>query len=273
MNKFKKSFFEKTTKLAVVFFVVFFITIIWNPYSIFSGFRNVLFTITYPIQETLSISANKIFYFTETISHIGSLKKENEDLIIKNTYLTAENAKLKDALRENEILRKEIGLLPKKKFNTTTAYIIGKNLYGNNGWLLINKGSIDGIKKDMPIIVSGNVLVGKVSEVFLHNSKVKVVSNSDISISATTAETGAMGIVGSKYGLGTVLDMVAQTDYLKKGDSVITSEISQNIPQGLLIGKIQEIYPSNDRLFKMATLSMPIDLQKLRVVFVIISKK
>ncbi|MFA5615006.1 MAG: rod shape-determining protein MreC, partial [Methanoculleus sp.] len=86
-------------------------------------------------------------------------------------------------------------------------------------------------------------------------------------------ETGSIGVVSGKYGLGMILDMVLQTDYLKIGDDVITSEISQNIPRGLLIGKIKEVYPSGGYLFQQAVISSPVDFSKMRFVFVIRNEK
>ncbi|HFC76635.1 MAG TPA: rod shape-determining protein MreC [Candidatus Moranbacteria bacterium] len=265
---FKKNFFEKKIKSIIILGIILFI-IIWNPNSIFDGVRNVFFTATYPIQKILSISADKIYYFTETVSSIGTIRNENNRLLSENLYLKSENTKLRDISKENETLRKELKLLPRKKFNLITANVVGRDLYKSDGWMLIDKGERDGLKKEMPVIIENGILVGKISEVFPYNAKIIAITNVNSNINATTVETGAMGIIKSKYGLGVTLDMVLQTDYLKVGDDVITSEISQNIPRGLLIGKIQEVHPSADQLFQTAVLSIPIDFSKLRFVSVI----
>jgi len=75
--------------------------------------------------------------------------------------------------------------------------------------------------------------------------------------------------VGGVYGLGIVMDMVAQVDALNEGDMVITSGLGGNIPKGLLIGKIQEINISSDKLFQQAIVMPRVRYQSLDTVFVI----
>lgn len=258
------------TVIIIAFFIL---LIIINPYNTFNKVRGVFFGITYPLQKGFAVSANKIYSFGEAISSIGKFKEENEYLIKENIRLRAEITELKDIRRENEELRNQLNLLPREKFDLLAATVIGRDLYKGNTWMIIDKGSKDGIEKDMPIIVSDGVLIGKIEEVFYAESRVVPITSPNSNVNAVTNETGAIGVVNGKYGLGIVLDMVLQTDYLKLGDDVITSEISQSIPRGLLIGKIEEIYPAEDYLFQRATLSSPVDLFKLRHVFIIKNEK
>jgi len=264
----KKFISKNFFKIAVIFIGIILI-VIWNPRSFFDKAEGVFLSATYPLQKIFANSADKISSFSETISSIGKLKKENEALLYENLRLKAENSRLKDVSTENDILRRELNLLPKNKFDLVSAHIVGRDFYENSDWALIDKGSKDGIKKGLSVIVGGGVLVGRIEKVFAHNSKIIAITNPDSNINAETVETGAIGIVKSEYGMGAVLDMVLQTDYLKVGDAVITSEISQNIPRGLLVGKIEEVHSSDDKLFQKAVLSLPIDFSKLRFVFVI----
>lgn len=258
------------TVIIIAFFVF---LIIINPYNFFNKVRGVFFGATYPLQKAFSISANKMHSFGDAVSSIGRFKKENEFLIKENLRLKSENIELKDIAKENDELRSQLGLLPREKFDLLASSVIGRDLYKGNNWMIIDKGSKDGVVKNMPVIVSDGVLVGKIEEVFYAQSRVVPITSPTSNINAVTSETGAIGAVSGKYGLGIVLDMVLQTDYLKLGDSVITSEISQNIPRGLLIGSIEEIYPAEGHLFQRATLSSPVDLFKLRHVFVIKNEK
>ncbi|MFA6790134.1 MAG: rod shape-determining protein MreC, partial [Parcubacteria group bacterium] len=158
-------------------------------------------------------------------------------------------------------------------FDMISSNIIGRDLHKESNYFVIDKGSKDGIKEGMPAIVNEGILIGKIEEVFYTHSKVLLVTSPNSNINAVTLETGSIGVVSGKYGLGMILDMVLQTDYLKIGDDVITSEISQNIPRGLLIGKIKEVYPSGGYLFQQAVISSPVDFSKMRFVFVIRNEK
>jgi len=254
------------TVLIVAFFVF---LIIINPYNFFNKVRGVFFGATYPLQKVFSISANKIHSFSEAVASIGKFKEENEYLIKENLRLRSENIELKDIAKENDDLRSQLNLLPREDFDLVSSSVIGRDLHKGNNWMIIDKGSKDGIEKDMPVIVSDGVLVGKIKEVFYTESRIVPITSPNSNVNAVTSETGAIGVVSGKYGLGIILDMVLQTDYLKVGDNVITSEISQDIPRGLLIGTIEEIYPAEGHLFQRATLSSSVDFFKLRLVFVI----
>jgi rod shape-determining protein MreC len=245
------------------------ILIVWNPQNIFGGAKGFFFMVTSPVEKSFSSLANKVSFAGETFTSIGKIKKENEFLIEENLTLKTERVNLKDANNENEILRNQLNILPREKFDLESASIIGRNIYNNTDWVMINKGSRDGIEKGMSVIVSDGVLVGKVDEVFNSTSKVIFITNSSININVETLETGAAGTVRGNYGLGLVMDLVLQTDHLNVGDDVITSDISQNITRGLLVGKIKEVYPANNDLFQKAILVSPVDFFKLRFVFVI----
>ena len=259
---------KKIFKVIVVC-VIAFLLMWWNPYNFFSGMRGFFIGITLPVQKTFAISANKINSFGEALSSIGKIKKENKYLIEENLRLKAEGVKLADVIKENDDLRHQLNILPRDKFNLESAHIIGRDNYDDNSWVLIDKGERNGLAKGMSVIVSEGVLVGKIQEVFQSTAKVVFITDKLMNVNVETVETGAIGVVKGTYGLGLTMDLVLQTDSLKVGDRVITSDISQNIPRGLLVGVIKEIDPTKNDLFQKAIISPPVDFSKLRFVSVI----
>lgn len=243
--------------------------IVINPYGFFSGVRNFFMITTLPIQKVCSTTANKANSFSEAITLIGKIKQENKELLGENLRLQAENAKLSGVVGENDDLRHQLGILPREKFELEAANVIGRDIYNDNDWILIDKGEKDGLKKGMPVIVSDGILVGKVEEVFNSSARVIFISNPLVNTNVETLDTRAVGSVKGNYGLGLVMDLVLQTDSLKVGDKVVTSDISQNIPRGLLVGEIKEITNARNELFQKAIISSPVDFLKLRFVFVI----
>jgi len=259
---------KKIFKVIIVSTIVLFL-IALNPHNFFDGTRKFFMMVTLPIQKMFAVSANKINSFGEATISIGKIRRENKYLLEDNLRLRSENAKLLGTIKENEDLRNQLGILPREKFEIESANVIGRDIYNNNDWILIDKGEKNGLKKGMPVIVSEGVLIGRVEEVFVSSAKVVFISNPLMNINVETLETGAVGSVKGNYGLGLVIDLVLQTDNLKVGDKVITSDISQNIPQGLLVGEIKEVSPVKNDLFQKAIISSPVDFLKLRFVFII----
>lgn len=207
--------------------------------------------------------------FFSFLGSISDLKEENEELIKKNHELESSVASLKGARRENEELRKQLELAPREKFNLEATQIIGKNSQGESSWIIIDKGRNAGIAKDMPVIVSQGILVGKVVEVYPTSARVDLLFSSSLAVNAQDVDTGAQGIVSGKYGLGIVLEMVEQNDAINEGDTIVTSGLGGSIPKGLLIGRISHIEVSGDKLFQNAVLIPQVRYSDLDLVFVV----
>lgn len=229
----------------------------------------VFLVITAPARSAAHSFALTIREVGGFLGSIGSLKKENENLRIRNSDLEAENAHLSDLERENAILREQLELLPRDKYALVAATVLSMDEAGRGTWIEIDKGEKDGIKGGMAVIVSRSILVGKVESVYPSRSRVILLSNPKSAVNVASAQTGAKGVLRGEYGLGMVMDMVLQTDVLNKGDSIVTSGIGSEIPRGLLIGGVQQVAPSDDHLFQRAAISSPVRFSALEHVFVV----
>lgn len=249
--------------------IICFLLIFFNPKGFFNPVRMVFFEIAYPFQKTFYVLGQNIEETFSFFSSIGSMRTENERLIRENNSLISEVASLQEMRKENEILREQLKLIPRDKFELVSSSVIAQNPQNTGSWLVIDKGSSDGIDVGMPVIVSEGILVGTVGDVSLNSSRVILLTDSSSLVNANDLETGARGIITGVYGLGLVMDMVAQIDALNEGDTIITSGLGGDIPKGLLIGKIQDINMSSDKLFQQAVVIPRVRYQKLDLVFVI----
>ncbi|OIQ04194.1 MAG: rod shape-determining protein MreC [Candidatus Moranbacteria bacterium CG2_30_41_165] len=259
------------TKLfrALMLFCLVFLVVHFGPPSFVKPVRFVAMTIVSPIQKMTSFVAFKIQSTYEFFSSIGDLKRENERLEKERLNLLAENVRYADVVKDNDELRKEIGLLPRNKFSLKASTVIGRDISGMGSFLLIDKGSLDGIASGMSVIVGNGILVGKIGEVFPASARVILLSNPESLMSGITLDTDAKGIVKGEYGLGLLFDMVLQTDVLKAGSTIVTSGLGGDVPRGLLIGTLQEPRLSSDRLFQQASILSPIRFDRIHYVFVI----
>lgn len=240
-----------------------------NPKGIFSPVKSLFWTIAYPFQKTFYILSKKTENTFEFLGSISDLKKENEDLVKENNRLVADLANLRDVKNINEDLENQLKLIPKNKYELEAARVIGQDPQKLGSWIMIDKGSLQGVASEMPVIVNDGILVGKTSEVYPYSSKVELLTSADSSVNALDLETSAKGLVKGEYGLGIILDMVEQSEILNEGDTVITSGLGSNIGRGLTIGTITQIKTSEDRLFQEAIISPRVKYSKLETVFVI----
>ncbi|NTU66606.1 MAG: rod shape-determining protein MreC [Candidatus Moranbacteria bacterium] len=267
-----KQLTSKITKTLIILIVGFFLVFL-NPKGLFDPLRDFFIRIATPF-ERASYNVGKSFRGTiDFLGSISDLRKENEDLLRENNELSSQVAELSSEKNENKMLREQMDLVPKEDFDLVSSFVSAQDPQRLDSWVLIDKGSSDGISEGMPVIVSNGILVGRISEVYSSNAKVELLSSPTSSINGVDAATNSRGIVRGEYGLGLVLGMVPQSDTISQGDDVVTSGLGSDTPKGLLIGKIKEVRMSQDRLFQEAIVAPRVKYSKLDLVFVIKNKR
>ena len=224
-----------------------------------------------PIQSKVYNVANRaisikdiIFSYEDIIAENEKLKKENMELKIqkeRNQKIHEENERLLKLLemKENSIYKGDL------KF----ARVSFSDINNLNNKIFIDLGSKDGIKIDM-ITVYGDYLVGKIIAVHDSYSEVELITNPNCIISTKTMGE-VLGIArGSdeEDGLLYFQPSIVE-DNLKEGDEIITSGISDIYPEGIKVGKIEQIDEKENYGYKRVTLKPGFESKDLREVIVI----
>jgi rod shape-determining protein MreC len=269
MKKFTSTKLFKIIFIAALFGLLIFI----NPQIIFSSMRSGLTLVLAPFQKVFYSISLGFENTKEFLGSISQLKRENGKLIKDNQELLAENSLLRDLKNENILLREQLGVLPRDRYDLIASFVVSQDPNGTGNWLEIDKGSRDGVKEGMSVIVSKGILIGRVQEVGAKSSRIILLTNPKSTINVMTLENGTKGVVRGEFGLGIIFDMILQADAIKAGDNVITSGVGGDIPRGLYVGIVQEIRPSDDHLFQQAAVITPLQVSKLQMVFVIKGNK
>jgi rod shape-determining protein MreC len=252
-----------------LFFLLLFILLFSAGAAVSKPIRSLVISVSSPflkVFRNFSLGTRGFFGF---LGSIGELKQENEKLVRNNSELLSKNAELASVANENQLLRQQLDLAPRKDYDLEASFVIGQDPQGINNFILIDKGASSGIREGMPAIISRGTLIGKVSEVNEASAKVLLITDPKSTVNAEVENSGARGIVRGEYGLGIALDMISQKDVINEGDSIITSGLGGGVPKSLYIGKIGKVKESPDKLFQQATVVSPIDFSKLDIVFII----
>lgn len=205
--------------------------------------------------------------FFSTVFEIGSLRSENSELKIDNAKLEAENSKTKEILEENEALRKQVGIEGVEKNDLQLVRILGIDKNGLSDHIIIDAGKDEDISKG-DIVVLGDMLIGEIRDSYETTSRVRLVSNQKSNIIAIDQQTRAKGLVhGSLEGI--VMEEVLESEELNEGDVVLAW--SENIPSGLVIGKISRIEVLSTSSTQKAYLETGLNVEDLSYVFVVLN--
>jgi rod shape-determining protein MreC len=265
----RASFRKYSFYLISLFLIILFIVL--NYFHLLNPVKGALYSITSPLVKNFDFLGNKVYTFFKSIQEIKSLREERETLLSEKLKLQSENNQLKEIASENDILRKELELAPREKYGLVFAQIISRDNSFNNQSFIIDKGENDNVKTGQAAIVSSGIIVGKVTEVYPHNSKVVLLVNLQSEISAQTQGSQATGILKGEPNATLVLDLIPQSEQINPDNEVITSGLENNLPPGLTIGKVKSVHQSKSSIFQKASIEPAVFYQNLKFVHIITS--
>lgn len=207
-------------------------------------------------------------FFTDKdvlLEQIAALEKQNQELIMQNQALREDKAEAQRLRRLVNFQNASIDT-----YELVPARVIARS---QNNWymnLVIDKGSDQGIQKNMPVI-SPNGLVGRIGSVSRHSAQVDLITHREIAVGAILQETRETRGIVEGVGDSSMLRMqnIPYYSKVKQGDHVISSGLSQYYPKGIEIGTVQEIERQPDGLLLSALVKPAVNFDKLEEVLVI----
>ncbi len=189
--------------------------------------------------------------------------------------LVNENARLKNLLPESYLITDK-----KEYFSSDSMYryigakVISNSVNHQKNYMMLNKGSKDGIAKDMGVITSEGI-VGTVVDVTPQFSRVMSVLHLNNKINARIFKNNHLGTVewsGNYYRNGTLVDIPMHVQ-LEPGDTIVTSGNSLIFPEGIMVGTVEQYNILPNEKFNTASIRYSVDYNSLYYVYVIINLK
>lgn len=197
------------------------------------------------------------------------------DLKAENEHLAAENADLRAQLAASYISYSDSvfqvnDTVYKQRYSYTDAQVI-KNSYNlAKNYMMINKGSAQGIKVDMAVI-SPQGIVGVVVNTTRNFSTILPVLHIDSRNSVKLKRTNSTGSLiweGGDYRYATVVD-IPTTHKLYKNDTIITSGLANDFPEGIAVGYIEDFASMQGSGFYKIRIRLATDFNKLNHVYIV----
>jgi len=250
--------------LAVILLLIFF-----NSRGWLSAPKKVIYWGASPFLKFFYASEQRVNEGIRFIFTIKDLALDNARLADENKKLWDENAGLKESARENEALRRRLELPLPAGSKQVLADVVGYDSQSGQ-YLLINKGSADGIAVNSPAVDANNFLIGRIAEVAGNFSKIMLLADSNSAINAITQDTRVNGLAKGSHGLGLMLEMIPVDAQINGGETVLTSGINDSLTQGLVIGHVGRIIQKENEIFQKAEIELAVNPRRVEKVFVII---
>ncbi len=190
-----------------------------------------------------SVSSGVTGYF-RSISSLRTAQSENDQLKEQVQKLEIEVQNAKSLTDENERLKSLLQLKEQSKYDILSAQIIGRDASVWFSTSIINRGSLDGVKLNMPIVTNGG-LVGRVTAVSPLTAQIDLITKDKSGVGAVVGELETSNTLGVISGSGKkdLLEMgyVPGSVEVKVGEMVYTTGQDGIYPAGLKLGEIVEV--------------------------------
>jgi len=209
-----------------------------------------------------------IYAWNKSVAEYFSLKKTNR-------MLAEENSRLHETIQL--LLNQHNMLIPEPKwpetsqqFTYVSARVIDNSTNKRNNYLMIDKGRLHGIKRDMAVI-SPEGVVGIVVNVSDNFAWVMSVLNMNTRISGRLKKTnyhGSMSWEGGDYRTGIFSDVPSHAQ-IETGDTIVTSGYSLIFPRDIMIGTVKEHFIGKGDHFYTVKFYFSVDYNRLSYVYVV----
>ena len=215
----------------------------------------------------------KLYETSSEIESYFQLSKINSELTQRNLYLEQRLHKLEKQIGDSaadSTMEKSLLVKSLQPYRLIPAKVISMTVGRFDNLITINKGEVDGIKKDMGV-VCGTGVVGIVYLTSKHYSIVIPILNSQSNISCVIQGRGYFGYLHWTGGdvSQAYVDDVPRHAHFRLYDNVVTSGYSSVFPAGIIVGKILHVYNSADQMSYRLRVKLSTDFGKLRNVCVV----
>lgn len=223
--------------------------------------------------SSANVVVGRIYDWSSQLEHFFSLTKVNEELTARNIALEEKISDLSEKLTtvtKDSSYVKDSLLLPVQEMKLIPAKVVSNSIIRPDNLMTINKGSKDGVKKDMGV-VCGTGVVGIVYLVSPQYSVVIPLLNTKSNISCKIENREYFGYLIWQGGATDIayLDDIPRHARFKLNENIVTSGYSSIFPPGIKVGKILHVYNSADGVSYRLSVKLSTNFSTLRDVSVV----
>lgn len=223
--------------------------------------------ITYPF--------NYIKNVVEDYRELKNINKDNDILEISTSRIESIESENIELRRQLEALKEELNITyTLSDYEYLNATVISRNVGYWYNKITIDKGTYNGVKKDM-VVINSSGLIGKVIRTTTFTADVRLLTTSDtnnkISVHISNGDNNLYGLINGYDYENNILELegISNTRDVNIGDYVYTSGLGGIFPSGILIGSVTEITTDSYDLAKIIKVKPASDFNNLNYVSIL----
>jgi len=230
--------------------------------------ERVVFRAIFPFQRAINLALRSVAQLWTDYLYLVDLKQENDELRRELVELRLTAAKLQEEALENQRLRRMYNIRQPATVGLEAARVIGRDYNPAFRSLMIDKGTDDGVRKEMAVLTPAGA-VGRVGSAVAGLAKVLLLSDHRSSIDVINRRSRVRGIFRGQGGRRGIIDFVERTADTKVGDVIVTSGGAGVFPKGVTVGRVTRLGLDAAGIFQEIEVELAVDFDQLEEVWVV----
>jgi rod shape-determining protein MreC len=243
-------------------------TIDYHGKMYFNWLESIGLKIFSPINRVITLVVSNTENYLKAIAEFKRMEEENKELKEKIEITYQENSTLKEKLIAYDRLKKLLELKETFSYEMISSLVISREPGNWFSSIIIDKGTADGVKKNMAVITHRG-LVGKVVSVDSRTAKILLILDQRSAVGGMIQRSRDIGVVKGSESNYCYMEYLSHNADIKINDLVITSGLGSIFPKGIVIGRIAGIKKESHDLFQKVIVRPEVDFTKLEEVFVV----
>lgn len=263
-----KNSFSRSAQTTILFLVVVgILALALGGYFNFvsNDFNNFLVT----TQSWISSRFLAIQDFLTVPRDVIALRQQNTSLQADVARLQVQVVQLQQQVSETQALAALVNFSrsnPESSY--TAASVIGRDPSPFLHYIIVDKGSNDGVRRGMPVVTDQG-LVGRVDAVISSAARIQLITDPasvvNVRLEKTSREAQLVGAISGELSL----NLIPQDVVIGSGDVVLTSGLGGGYPADLIVGQVLSVRKQDSDLFQQATIQSVVDFTQLKIVLII----
>jgi len=204
-----------------------------------------------------------------TPREVTELMQRNAELEAEVSSLETQIIGLQQQLTEYQILSSLLDFARAyPEYEYVGASVIGRDPSPFLQYVIINRGSDDGLRRGMPVVTQQG-LVGRISRVTAAAANVQLITDPATSINVRLQPSRDRAVLLGSITGDLTLDFIPQEANVNPGDLVLTSGFGGNYPPNILIGQVTGVRSQDFDLFQSGSVQPVVDFEQLEIVLVV----
>ena len=238
-----------------------------------SGYLTPLFSVSVsPLISAQSWISERYLAFRDFFGSprdMATLREENITLRNEVAQLQSEIISLQENLAQADILYTLLDFArnnPEHEYEAAT--VIGREISPYLQYIIIDKGSNNGIRYGMPVVTQQG-LVGRIDAVISDAARVQLITDAGSVVNVRLKTANVEGQVSGSITGEVSLNMVPIDAQVDIGEVILTSGLGGTYPPNIFVGQVLSMESHQNALFQTGSVQPIVDFSALSAVLVI----